>query len=191
MTTHGRGGLGRLLLGSVAESVDRTAPVPVLLVRGRLGWTPEALGTVVVPLDGSERSEGVLPAVEALAGPLDLPVHLLHVIEPLAGATGEAALALDRLVELRAADGERYLAKAVAPLEAKGIRVTCALRHGTPVDAILAYVREAGAGLVAMSTHGRTGLGRLLLGSVAERVLRAAPVPALVWKAPARVPAGA
>jgi nucleotide-binding universal stress UspA family protein len=185
MSTHGRGGLGRLLFGSVAETVARTAPVPVLIVRAHLGWTPEAIGTILVPVDGSERSEGVLPAVEALAGPFDLPVHLLHVVEAVPGAVAsEAAFAMDRLMESRAGDGETYLAKVALPLEAKGIHVTRALRAGLAAEAILAYLRECGAGLVAMSTHGRTGLGRLGVGSVAERVLRAAPVPTLVSRVP-------
>jgi nucleotide-binding universal stress UspA family protein len=156
------------------------------MVRAHLGWTPDAIGTILVPLDGSERSEGVLPAVEALAGPLDLPVHLLHVVEAVPGAAAsEAAFAMDTLPAFRGAYAEQYLAKVAGPLEAKGIRVTRALRDGVAVEAILAYARESGAGLVAMSTHGRTGLGRLVVGSVAERVLRAAPVPTLVWKAPA------
>jgi nucleotide-binding universal stress UspA family protein len=186
MSTRGRGGVSRLLFGSVAESLVRTAPVPVLLVRGELGWTPTAVGTIVVPLDGSERSERVLPVVEALAGPFDLTVHLLHVIEPLtAAAVGQASVAINKLSDIRAAEAEAHLAKVAAPLEGKGIRVTRALRHGTAVAAILRHAREAGAGLIAMSTHGRAGLGRLLLGSVAELVLRSAPVPVLLWKAPA------
>jgi len=82
-------------------------------------------------------------------------------------------------------EAERYLAKVAGTLEAKGLRVRSEVREGFPVEVIQRSARTAGAGLIAMSTRGRTGLGRLLLGSVAERVLRGAPVPVLLWKAPA------
>jgi nucleotide-binding universal stress UspA family protein len=82
MSTHGRGGLSRLLLGSVAESVVRTAPAPVLLVRGALTWTPGSIGRILVPLDGSELSEAVLSFVTRLAGPFDFAIDLLRVVEP-------------------------------------------------------------------------------------------------------------
>jgi len=187
MSTHGRGGLTRLLFGSVAESLVRRAPAPVLLVRGELSWQPGGLGKILVPLDGSELSEAVLPVVAGLAGPFDLAIQLLRVIEPMpAYAAPEIPLArTEEIVRLQEDDAEGYLAKVGVPLEAKGCRVTRTIARGLPVDAIIRAASEGGAGLIAMSTHGRSGFGRLLLGSVAERVLRAAPVPVLLWKAPA------
>jgi nucleotide-binding universal stress UspA family protein len=186
MSTHGRGGLTRLLFGSVAESLVRRAPAPVLLVRGELSWQPGGLGKILVPLDGSDLSEAVLPVVAGLAGPFDLAIQLLRVIEPMPYAAPELSLArTEEIVRLQEDDAEGYLAKVGMPLEAKGCHVTRTIVRGLPVDAIVRAASEGGAGLIAMSTHGRSGFGRLLLGSVAERVLRAAPVPVLLWKAPA------
>lgn len=188
MTTHGRGGLSRLMLGSVAESLVRMAPVPVLLVRGELAWQPGGgLGKIVVPLDGSELSEAILPIVERLAGPFDLTIQLVRAIEPLpAYAAAEISSArTEEVIALEVADTEGYLRKVAAPLEAKGLRVTRWVGRGLAVDVILRRTEETGSGLIAMSTHGRTGVGRFLIGSVAERVLRSAAVPVLLWKASA------
>lgn len=183
MSTHGRGGLSRLLFGSVAESLVRKAPVPVVLVSGRLPRRPVSIGRVLVPLDGSELSEGILPVVEGLAGPLDVAIDLLRVVEPIPGAAAvELPVQARELLDVRAAEAERYLGKIATVLEAKGLRVRAEVREGPAVDAILRYAVESGVGLIAMSTHGRTGLGRLLIGSVAERVLRAGPVPVVIWK---------
>jgi nucleotide-binding universal stress UspA family protein len=186
MSTHGRGGVNRLLFGSVAEGFVRQAAVPVLLVRGELTWTPGAMRRILVPLDGSTLSEGVLRVVEGLAGPFDLGVDLLQVIEPIPSrAMIELAPAARDLLDLRPAEATRYLEKVAARLESKGLRVRTEVRPGLAVDAITGFARETGAGLIAMTTHGRSGLGRLLLGSVAERVLRSAHVPVLLWRAPA------
>ncbi len=185
MSTHGRGGLSRLLFGSVAESLVRKARVPVLLVRGQLSWQAGSIGRILVPLDGSERSEAVLPVVERLAGPLDFVIDLLHVIEPIPQtAMSELAPRAKEIAELRSEEARGHLAKVAASLEAKGLRARHAVREGPAADAILQYAREVVLGLIAMSTHGRSGWSRLLVGSVAERVLKAAPVPVLLWKAP-------
>jgi nucleotide-binding universal stress UspA family protein len=191
MATHGRGGLGRLLLGSVAEAVVRTAPMPVLLVRGTPGWGPGGIGPIVVPLDGSEISEAVLPVVEALAGPFDLGIRLVHAVEPLpASARVEISPALEEeSLKSRRREAGARLAEIAAALTAKGLRAAQAVRVGAPLDVITGYAEEAGAGLIAMATHGRTGLGRLFMGSVAERVLRTVRIPMLLWKPPAASPA--
>ncbi|HEV8310282.1 MAG TPA: universal stress protein [Methylomirabilota bacterium] len=187
MSTHGRGGLTRLLFGSVAESLVRKAPVPVLLVRGEFAPPPGTIGRILVPLDGSELSEGILPVVERLAGPFDWTIDLLHAVEPLPGyATVEiSSRHAGEILRLATRDAETRLAKVAVPLEDKGLRAQWAVREGPAVDVILRYARDAGASLIAMSTHGRSGLGRFFLGSVAERVLREASVPVLIWKAPA------
>jgi nucleotide-binding universal stress UspA family protein len=191
MATHGRGGLGRLLLGSVAEAVVRTAPVPVLLVRGRPVWGPGAIRQIVVPLDDSDTSEAVLPVVETLAGPLDLGIHLVHAVEPLPpSARIELPTGLEeQVVGAHRAEASDRLARIAARLEAKGLRVAWAVRIGAPLEVVARHVEECGAGLIAMTTQGRTGLDRLLLGSVAERVLRGVEVPVLLWKPRAAAPA--
>jgi nucleotide-binding universal stress UspA family protein len=155
-------------------------------VRGELSWQPGGLGTIVVPLDGSELSEAVLPIVERLAGPFDLAIELVRVVEPVPAhmAAELTTERVDELAQLQMKDAEAYLAKVAAPLEAKGCRVTWAVVHDFAVDGILRAARDGGAGVIAMTTHGRNGITRLLLGGVAERVLRASPVPVLLWKPP-------
>lgn len=183
MSTHGRGAVTR----SVAEGVVRQAPVPVLLVRGQLVWQRGEIGKIVVPLDGSGLSASILPLVAQLAEPFDFTIDLLRAVEPLpAYAVVEISAAkTEEMRQLEATDAGSYLAKVAGPLNAQGLRVTRSIGYGPAVDVIVRHAGEAGAGLIAMSTHGHTGVGRLLLGSVADRVLRAAPVPVLLWRAPA------
>ncbi len=124
MATHGRGGLGRLLLGSVAESVVRHARVPVLLVRGEPAWQAGVPTRVLVPLDGSPVSEEILPLVQRLAGPLDLEIVLLHVVEPVpAAAMAEMSPQAEQVLGLREPEAEAYLERTAAALQAKGLRV--------------------------------------------------------------------
>ncbi len=181
MSTHGRSGLDWLRFGSVAEGVVRRAPVPVLLVRGIAAWDRGGINRILVPLDRSEASEAVLPLVSCLAGPFDFEIQLLHVVEvalPLSGWEAAGKVVHD-------AEAEAYLAEMAALLEARGLRVGMTVRAGLPAEVIPAVAAETKSGLVAMSTHGRSGLGRLFLGSVAERVLRSVSVPVLLWKPPA------
>lgn len=187
LATHGRGGLSRLLLGSVAETVVRSARVPVLLMRGQSAWKPWATGKILVPLDGSETSETILPVVERLAGPRDLTISLLEVVEPLPSAVrAETPLGLEELIAVRRKDTERYLAKVAEPRRDKGLRVEWATGFGYAAETIAAIAQEKRADLIAMATHGRSGLGRLFFGSVAEAVLRHATVPVLLFKAAER-----
>ena len=184
MATHGRSGLSRLLLGSVAEAVVRATRVPVLLIRGQSAWKPWATGKILVPLDGSEASEDILPVVQRLGGPRDLTIVLFKVIEPLtSGPLSGTSMRPDRLTALRREDAERYLAKVAEPLMGKGLRVECAVGFGRPAETIAAFAGRERADLIAMATHGRGGLSRLLLGSVAAGVLRSASVPVLLFKA--------
>ncbi|MGH7409082.1 MAG: universal stress protein [Candidatus Methylomirabilales bacterium] len=187
MATHGRSGLSRLLLGSVAEAVVRSARVPVLLIRGQSAWKPWATGKILVPLDGSELSECILPVVERLAGPRDLTIILFDVIDPLpSSAVSETSMQPHQLMALRREDAEGYLAKVAEPLMGKGLRVECAVRYGRAAETIAAFAGRERADLIAMATHGRSGLSRLLLGSVAAGVLRSASVPLLLFKAAER-----
>lgn len=185
MSTHGRRGLDRVLFGSVAESLVRKAPAPVLLVRGQLPTRPDGAGRILVALDGSELSASVLPVVGRMAGPLDLTIELLHAVEPFQPTALPAIRPhLEQILRQRRADAERYLAETAQALEERGLRVHHTVHLGSPVEVILQQGQDKDVGLIAMSTHGRTGLGRLLVGSVAERVLRAAPAPLLLWKVP-------
>lgn len=139
---------------------------------------------ILVPLDGFETAEAILPFAAKIAGPLDAEVILLHVI---ADRRGEFVFATR-------AEAEKYLDTLAEGLADKGIRVRTGIRFGTgsAPRAILAAATVLKADLIAMATEGRTGLNRLLLGSAAEAVLREAPVPVLIVRTAvkAAAPAG-
>ncbi len=139
---------------------------------------------VVVPLDGSPLAEGMLRFIVDIAGPLDLEVVLLRVIRPIPPqlTEGSRVIVVDNVAG-RMQSAREYLAPLAEQLARKGIRVRTEVRHGEPVvDEIIEGAREAGADLIAMTTHGRSGLGRLLFGSVAEAVLRQAEVPVFLMR---------
>jgi nucleotide-binding universal stress UspA family protein len=138
---------------------------------------------VLVPLDGSELSENVLPFLTQIAGPLDMSIVLLRVLEPVQRALpdGGPGIAVED-VEAHRRDAAEYLAPLAVGLRARGIDTTLSVRVGRAEDEILAAARDDGADLIAMSTHGRSGLGRLLFGSVAEQVLRHADVPVFLMR---------
>ena len=128
-----------------------------------------------------------------IAGPLDLEVVLLRVIRMLPPQVTETvrATALED-VEHNTADALEYLAPLAEELRRRGIRVRTQVRRGEPVDEIVDCAREVDADLIAMTTHGRSGLGRWLFGSVAEAVLRQAEIPVFLMRmTSAQVTAGA
>jgi len=127
-------------------------------------------------------AEGVVPFVVEIAGPLGLDVTLLHVVAPMPPVVAEAGPVLVGNVETLRAEAEEYLVPFATELRANGVRVTTEVRRGEPVAEILAATTEAKADLIIMTTHGRSGFGRLLFGSVAEAVLRRADVPVLLMR---------
>jgi nucleotide-binding universal stress UspA family protein len=145
---------------------------------------------VLVALDGSTACEAVLRFLLEIAGPLDMTILLLHVLEPMAPQVVEGTqhLVVDDL-EARRQEAEEYLAPISAALRSQGVDTAWAIRRGRPAQEIVAAANESGADLIAMATHGRTGLGRLLFGSVAEAVLRHAPVPVFMIREPHNVEA--
>lgn len=167
MSTRGAGTLGGSLLGSVADRVARRSRTPVLLVpvlpeRG----APVAISRIVVPLDGSALAERALPIAASLASILGVPVRLLRVVDPGAPESAgqvEAQQALDAQAQTLSDDG----------LEASAVILT-----GPPAQALLGAL--APTDLVVMTTRGRGGLSRWLLGSVADRIVREAPAPVLL-----------
>jgi nucleotide-binding universal stress UspA family protein len=138
---------------------------------------------VLVPLDGSELAEEVLPFLMEIAGPLDMSVVLLRVLEsiPPMAVEGTRHVTVDDVAG-RQRDAQEYLAPIAAGLRARGADVTPEVRMGRPETEILGAARDVGADLIAMSTHGRSGLGRLLFGSVAEQVLRNADVQVFLMR---------
>jgi nucleotide-binding universal stress UspA family protein len=137
---------------------------------------------MLVPLDGSVSAEAILPFAEQVAGPLDAEVVLLRVLEPPSPIelVASAGVVTPDTFTLREIDAKRYLSEIERRLSKKGLRVRTRVTLGSPAEEILAAARSTSADLIAMATHGRSGVARVLLGSVAESVLRAAPLPVLL-----------
>ena len=139
---------------------------------------------VLVALDGSSAAEAVLRFLLEIAGPLDMTVLLMRVLEPIAPRVEGVRRVMLEDVASRRRDAEEYLAPIAAALRAQGVDVSWQVRRGYPHEEILAAAAESKVDLIAMATHGRTGIGRLLFGSVAEAVLRQAPVPVFMIRQP-------
>ena len=191
MATHGRSGMNRFLIGSVAEKVLRGTSNPVLLVRS----TEEAksagearLGSIIVPLDGSKLAEGVLPTVVNLAKKLDLQVELFRAYHipynVYAGDEGFYAGHYNELLESARQEAREYLDKKSSELREAGVtKLTCVTKEGFAGDQIIALGRKTADNLIAMSSHGRSGVRRWMLGSVAEAVVRHSDDPVLIVRA--------
>lgn len=177
MTTHGRTGAARWLLGSVAEKVLQASPLPVLVARSLPSdLSPLPVRNFLVPLDGSRLSLGALEPVLSLARPVDAHVTLLHVTEPSP-------------YDGRWDSPDETLKEADQLLREACIPAAIEKRKGDPSEEILNAANEKGADLVAMTTHGRSGPSRWVFGSVAAKVLRSASVPLLVIRRPLAAPA--
>lgn len=165
MTTHGRSGISRALLGSVAEEILREVDVPVLLI-GPSHTVGAGLGTcVIVPVDGSHRSEAVLPLAVEWAEKLQVPLWIVTVVDP-ADAERMAAEGGDLLEDA-------YVRRVVESLPPTEVRVGWDVLHNVdPAMAIAEYVASRHGGLIVMATHGRSGLARVAMGSVSARVVR-------------------
>lgn len=173
MGTHGRGGLTRTLMGSVASSVIRRSRVPVLPIRSDLLMPAGAPKKVLVPVDGSDLAAGVIPYLVPIARDLRLSVSLYWVAPE--GGPDYAATA-GRVEAL----AER--------LEVDHIHVQVEIEHERdPAAAIASFAAREGFGLIAMSTHGYNGIGRWRLGSVTDWVIRHATVPVMAIR-PKEVP---
>jgi nucleotide-binding universal stress UspA family protein len=173
MSTHGRGGVVRMIAGSVAEEVLRKTELPILVTRPNVmvhEWK-----RIVVALDGSERSESILPEAVRLARKLNAEIDVLRVAMPtVAAGAGETPIVIPP------EDPMPYLKSVVRGLEKEGIPARAVGLEGRAAPAILSHLQDSGASLLCMATHGRSGLARILLGSVAEEVVRKAPCPVLL-----------
>lgn len=164
MSTHGGGGLPRSLLGSVAGKVLRQAGTPVVTVRADLPGPARAPKRVLVPINDSDLAAGILPPLILFAEALPLELTL-YWLAPGMAETPPSEDAIQQLAEgLRAANIE-----AIVRIE----------RGADPAAMIASLARRDGFDLIAMSTHGRSGLGRWVLGSVTEWTIRHADVPVM------------
>jgi nucleotide-binding universal stress UspA family protein len=191
MATHGYSGIKRWTHGSVAERVLQTSSVPVLLLRARekdeaAGWEkPMQCRRILVPLDGSKVAEQVLPIATMVAQALDADLILLQVpiVHAYGWLTDEWFLPVQGVLATAEQDAEAYLNAVVRDLKEQNLRITGATIIGPVAASILEYAEVNGVDLIAMCTHGRTGLARWALGSVADHVLRAGNIPVLLVRA--------
>jgi nucleotide-binding universal stress UspA family protein len=190
MATHGRTGLARLLYGSVAETVLAESGVPVLLVHARPGQPAEPAfdpmaGRLVVPLDGSMFAEAAVELAFDFLGPAGELVLVSVIQAPdhiLQDERGRVLAYLDQEAEDRTREARTYLEDVARRLRQKDsdIHVSVDVRMGEPDTGILEAATERFADLIIMATHGRTGLSRMTVGSVAGNVLRKGGTPLLL-----------
>jgi nucleotide-binding universal stress UspA family protein len=198
MTTQGRGPLVRFWLGSVSDELVRQAGVPILFVRPHAAPPdlshPPAFERVLVPLDGSTLAEQILEPALTFAAAAPAEYTLLHVVTtpaelsygPAGGEVTGFRQSLKRWEELNQQQLERAredLERLAAPLRARSLAVnTRAVCHASPATAILKEASARGADLIALATRGRGRIRRLILGSVADKVLRGADTAVLVYR---------
>lgn len=160
---------------------------------------------ILVPLDGSPLAEAVLPHAKELASRLSATIYLVRVV-PMArqlaaasfagsgGIEGVSALdikAIDEAVALQMRDARTYLEEQAGKLRAEGLKVEWEVRQGTAAEEIVQCAQASNIDLIAISSHGRSGLGRLVFGSVCDRVMRVAGIPLLVIKPSSKdIPSG-
>jgi nucleotide-binding universal stress UspA family protein len=177
MSTHGRSGLDRWVRGSVAERVLRACPAPLWMVNPRTR-PGSVVSSILVPLDESPRAARILDPLIPIARALGAKVTLLFV--DWDAATDTPSLAAKRRTE-RERDVREWLAEPWARLEAAGIAGAVRIVRGDVAEEILRVAEPGAFDLLAMSTHGRSGPGRWLLGSTAEKVLARARVPIFLY----------
>lgn len=186
ISSHGRRGIARLSLGSVTDSLIRGTTIPVLVVKPRASYlTPEAskeFHHIVVPLDGSGLAEQILARIVPLAKLEEAEITLLHVLIRSEDAYENGADPTLPWWEKRVAGAQAYLSRRAAEIRAKGVTATIDVVVGDRVaDTLTDYSRREGADLIAIATHGRGGLARVLRGSVADAVTKTAMSSILVF----------
>jgi nucleotide-binding universal stress UspA family protein len=191
MATRGRTGVQRWTMGSIADKVLRASKVPVWLVRAGL---PQEIvhdhlpiRRILVALDGSELAEFILPYAEAMmkqSDPGSIEILLLSVCDPTLPATyyAPAPCDWDEMVQDWKRQDERYLAKIEKQLRGSGLNVRSEMLTGKPAETIVEDASKNRASLIVMSTHGRSGLGRWVFGSVSEKVLHGVTIPILLLR---------
>jgi nucleotide-binding universal stress UspA family protein len=186
MSTHGRSGFARLSLGSVTDYLIRQTSIPVLVVKPSGSYLNPQVGDgfrhIVVPLDGSTLAEQILPRLVALARLENADTTLLHVLT----APSSPAEPSDRDVQWCDKDislAEKYLSRIAERLTHNGLRVrTDIVVSDNVAGAISDYVDRERADIIAIATHGRGGVTRMLRGSVADALMHSAKMSMLVFK---------
>lgn len=183
MATHGHSGLRRWWLGSVFEKVVSQCTVPVLVIHGKHAKEIDherrsTFKRILAPLDGSETGESALHDAEIIALKTGASLVLLHVIpEPHAVEARLLGPEFAKFVKAMHDAGEKYLTKVTHRLTEKGLDVSVRIVSGDPAQQIINMAAHEKADLIAMSTHGRSGIARFVMGSVADKILHASKVP--------------
>lgn len=193
MTSHGRGGISRAWLGSVADRLIREVDAPVFLVpsTGKDAGAELRLRRLLVPLDGSHLAEGVLDHAVAIGTPGETEYHLLTVVPAwppgnlypnVTPPVGRANV--ERFTAKARQDAEENLARVAAALRARGVRASThvVVDAQVPAQSIIDFIAAHTIDVVALATRGRSAIGRAILGSVADKVLRGVPIPVLVYR---------
>ena len=190
MASHGRGAVGRAIFGSVADRVARTATVPVLILR-----TPDenvdsnvVVSRIVVPLDGSQIAARALPIAGQVAKQFAAPVHVVRAVDaalalPMASGVFGAgpvvnADVTDQIWQEAEAEAQATVTAAVSQLQAEGVEASGGIVNGSPFFAISDAIEPGD--LLILTSHGRGGVRRWLLGSVAEKLVREANAPVIL-----------
>jgi nucleotide-binding universal stress UspA family protein len=194
MATHGRSGLGRWALGSVADEVRQLCGKPVILVRPSTDEAvdltrPVTPARLLVTLDGSTMAESVLPLASEVAQLFDAELLLFRavVLPPVFYGSPDIGVIEANLWKGFEDEARQYLAEIAGRMQAEGHRVRTVLAADAVADSILSAAEHHNVGLIAMTTQGRTGLSRTIFGSVADRVMRASHRPVLLVR-PASLP---
>lgn len=184
MASHGRGGVEQMVVGSVAFRIVHDVRCPILVTRiseGRGVSTDASFSKLLIPVDGSEFSESIIGKVLATTGEPRPAVHLLRVMEaPTWSRRSFNHGLVGQYIEASREEAEEHLAGLAEQLLSQGHETTWEVKNGDVTKEILECATEVGASEIAMATHGRGGLGRALLGSVAQRVLQRGNLPLLL-----------
>jgi nucleotide-binding universal stress UspA family protein len=189
MTTHGRGALSRVWLGSIADTLMRSVSMPVVLVRPHeqppdIAAEP-AIRHILVPLDGSPLAEQILEHTIDLGRLTQAEYTLLQAVEPMFIGYGPEMYSVaseDQVLESLRAQAQAYLDRLAARLRAEGLKVQAITVIDFAAAAVLEYAREHAVDLIALETQGRGGLARWIVGGVADKVIRGASVPVLLHR---------
>lgn len=190
MSTHGRSGISRWFMGSVAEKVLHSSPVPMLLVRAQerdtlvgdaTQFPVRQYRTILVPLDGSSLAEQALKEAQTLATQLSATLQIVSVIPPVENwemvAEASTPFRIEDVGQEQLQSVTRYLQSVAERLREEGLTVQEEVDYGEPAEQILRRSESGVADLIVMCSHGRSGLLRMWLGSVAMKVMHAANVP--------------
>ncbi len=184
VSSRGRAGLARAVLGSISDQMVRMSPVPIVVSREDMHTPRLSLSSILVPLDSSPLSERALPWATNIARKTDARVTLVSVIDvnqlaAYAGIDRQPVLLSDLEEESRDLARE-YLDDVVRRFRSQGLRATWEVRLGQPTDEIIRVAETTAADLVVMSTHGRGGIGRWAFGSITDDVLKRGNTPVMI-----------